>query len=319
MTMKIIPILLSAILCTNAFASPRTFVSAASGNDLNPCSRTSPCRSFAGALAVTDADGEIIVVDSGGYGPVTIAQSVSIVSPAGIYAGVTVMSGVGIVINAGDTGRVVLRNLALIAQGTATSAIDADTVSTLSIENCTISGFTTNGILFDPTTANSSLAVTRTIIRNIPSIGINITGGSQSTNGATATIDSVHLYDCRTGVFVTYALASISNTIAAGGLDNGYFAYIGSKVSVSESVATNNGTGFTAGFGFMMVSRCEATSNTTGIGAYEFGVIDVSDSTIALNTTGLYEEALTVISSRGNNTLQANTTDGAFNQSYSAQ
>src|SRR5438876_9156935 len=95
---------------TNLPAAQRTFVSAAIGSDANPCTRALPCRSFAAALPFTDTDGEVIVVDSGGYGPVTITQSVSLIAPDGVYAGITTLafSGPAVTVNAGDTANVIL-------------------------------------------------------------------------------------------------------------------------------------------------------------------------------------------------------------------
>src|SRR4051794_31626686 len=65
---------LSALL--NAQAT-HTWVSGV-GDDINPCSRTAPCKTFAGAIGQTDAGGEISCLDPGGYGNVTIAQSITI-------------------------------------------------------------------------------------------------------------------------------------------------------------------------------------------------------------------------------------------------
>jgi hypothetical protein len=62
-------------------AAQRTFVSAGNGSDANACTRQAPCRNFGTAMAQTDSGGEVIVLDSGGYGVVTINQSVSIVAP----------------------------------------------------------------------------------------------------------------------------------------------------------------------------------------------------------------------------------------------
>jgi hypothetical protein len=78
-------------------AAQRTFV-ASYGSDANPCSLTAPCRGFAAAVAQTSTDGEVIVLDSAGYGTVTIAQSVSIIAPPGVYAGISVFSGDGITV-----------------------------------------------------------------------------------------------------------------------------------------------------------------------------------------------------------------------------
>jgi hypothetical protein len=73
-------------------ASNRTFV-ASYGLDANAatnCALGAPCRTFAGALAATNPGGEILALDSAGYGPVTIDRSVSITGPDGVYAGITV-------------------------------------------------------------------------------------------------------------------------------------------------------------------------------------------------------------------------------------
>src|SRR5262249_17990548 len=85
--------LVATIASTSAYAlSNRTFVSG-SGNDANPCSLGAPCRSFAGAIAQTSPGGEIAVLDTAGYGAVTITHAVSIVNEEGVEAGITVTSG----------------------------------------------------------------------------------------------------------------------------------------------------------------------------------------------------------------------------------
>src|SRR5215475_8931779 len=106
--------LVATLASTDAYAlANRTFVSG-SGSDANPCSLSAPCRSFAGALAQTNAGGEIAVLDTAGYGAVTITQSVSIVNEEGVEAGVTVTSGDGITISAGSGDVVNLRGLTLV-------------------------------------------------------------------------------------------------------------------------------------------------------------------------------------------------------------
>src|SRR2546421_740022 len=109
-------------------AAQRTFVSAVAGNDMNLCGRTAPCRNFAAALALTDADGEVVVLDSGGYGTVTIAQSVSLIAPRGVFAGITSLLGNAVTVDAGDSGRVALRNLVINSQSSLANGVDADTV-----------------------------------------------------------------------------------------------------------------------------------------------------------------------------------------------
>src|SRR5438105_3535713 len=95
----------------------RTFVSAATGNDANPCTRSAPCRNFQAAIAQTASGGEVVVLDSGGYGTVTINQAVSLVAPAGVYAGISVFAGTGIYVNAGPSDVVTIRGLTLNGLG----------------------------------------------------------------------------------------------------------------------------------------------------------------------------------------------------------
>src|SRR5262245_24438090 len=78
--------------------SARVFVSAQTGVDGNPCTATLPCRTLAFAMLAVAAGGEVLVLDSGGYGPVTVTKSVSLVSPPGVYAGVTAAPG-GVAVN----------------------------------------------------------------------------------------------------------------------------------------------------------------------------------------------------------------------------
>ena len=89
----------SVFLSISAFAQNRTFV-ASSGLDTSAYSRTQPCRSFGVAIAAVVTDGEVIVLDSAGYGPATISKGVSIIAPAAVYAGITVTSTDGFLLNA---------------------------------------------------------------------------------------------------------------------------------------------------------------------------------------------------------------------------
>src|SRR6476660_5916333 len=83
----------------------RTWVSGV-GDDVNPCSRTAPCKTFAGAIARTAANGEINVLDPAGVGGVTITKSMQ-VDGTGVLAGVLVSGSAGITINAGVSDTVV--------------------------------------------------------------------------------------------------------------------------------------------------------------------------------------------------------------------
>ena len=130
----------------------RTWVSGV-GDDANPCSRTAPCKTFAGAISKTAAKGEINVLDPGGFGGVTITKSISI-EAAGVIAGVLVSGTNGIVVNAGANDVVVLRGLTFDGIGTGLAGIKFLAGGTLHVENCTIHGFTQSGIDFAPSVAS---------------------------------------------------------------------------------------------------------------------------------------------------------------------
>src|SRR5262245_54090079 len=122
-------------------AGQRSFVST-SGVDNAACSLATPCRSFGAAITATSLGGEVIALDSGGYGPVTISQSVSIVAPAGVYAGITVTSGHGVTIATAAADTVVLRGLTINNQGSTGRGIYISGAGIVHIENVQVSGFT---------------------------------------------------------------------------------------------------------------------------------------------------------------------------------
>jgi len=105
--------------------------------------------------------GEVIVLDSGGYGGVTITQSVSIISPSGVYAGVSGFTGAAIDVNA-PNGYVSLRGLVLNGQG-GTTGIKVENAITAHIENVLVTGFTANGI---EVVGDGAIFVEDSIIRN---------------------------------------------------------------------------------------------------------------------------------------------------------
>jgi hypothetical protein len=295
------------------FGQVRTWVSP-TGLDTNPCTREQPCRNFGAAIAAVAAGGEVVALESAGYGPVTITKSVTIVAPAGVHAAIAPSSGNAITLSAADTDHVVLRNLYLNSQG-ASFGLDANTVAALYVEGCVVSGFSDTGILFDPTTSGARLYVSDTAVRRSGSRGIRVVGGS----GLRATLDSVRLHQNNQGVFVASAEATMRDCVASGGGNIGFVASSGSKVMIENSVSASNGYGFYADLGGVMtVTRCAATSNAIyGVVAFDTGTtIYVSDSTIAANGIGVSGQTSGVVTSRGNNTLQANTSNGAFTSTF---
>jgi len=132
----------------------RTWVSGV-GDDANPCSRTAPCKTFAGAISKTAAAGEIDVLDPGGFGAVTITKALTI-DGGGFTAGVLVSGTNAIVVNAAATDRVTLRNLDMNGLGNGLSAVKVLAAKSVRVEKSEIYGFTT-GVDIAPT--GSTLAV----------------------------------------------------------------------------------------------------------------------------------------------------------------
>ena len=153
-----------------AVAPQRTFVSAQHGDDANTannCSLTLPCRNFNAAVGVVNAGGEVVALDSGGYGATTISKAVTLTSPLGVYAAITALTAgsSAITVSAASTDTVVLRGLTLTGLG-GQNGINVTSVGNLHVEGCVISGFTGNGINVNLTADGSHIFIKDTITRN---------------------------------------------------------------------------------------------------------------------------------------------------------
>jgi hypothetical protein len=168
----VIALIVLASACPAFATAQRTFVSA-SANDSNPCSLTQPCRSFAAAIAHTNPGGEVVVLDSAGYGPVTIANDVSLIAPPGVHAGISVFAGDGVTVNS-PTASVVLRGIAIDGQG-GTHGVNVQAATRVRIENCVISNMASSGLHL--ASANTETIVTDTTIRT-NGLGIAITASA---------------------------------------------------------------------------------------------------------------------------------------------
>ena len=206
---------------TNAQAT-RTWVSGV-GDDVNPCSRTAPCKTFAGAISKTAAAGEINVLDPGGFGGVTITKSITI-SAVGFEGGVLVSGTNGITVNAAANDVVILRGLDFEGLGTGLNGINYLAGGQLIVEDCTINNFTLNGIL---AAGAGTLNVRNTVITGSTA---GAATGSAATGikiiaGATANIDNVRLQGFSNGLQVqSSGIAFISNSIITQNSANGILA-----------------------------------------------------------------------------------------------
>jgi hypothetical protein len=239
----------------------RTWVSGV-GDDVNPCSRTAPCKTFAGAISKTATGGEINCLDPAGFGAVTIGKSLTI-SCEGVTGGIVVSGGNAININAGASDQVFLKGLDIEGLGTTTGAIGLNGIkifsaATVHIEDCHIRNFRAAapngfGIQFANST-NLTFSITRTTLHNN---GTGATGGGvqvrPTANGTTGTLDRVV---ANRGVFglaadgtggATGINVSVQDSVFNGHTVSGITAASGAtgvSVMVTRSTVSNNATGF---------------------------------------------------------------------------
>jgi hypothetical protein len=137
----VLPVALVGLALSSPAAAQatRTWVSGV-GDDVNPCSRTAPCKTFAGAISKTAAAGEISVLDPGGFGALTITKSISIVAQ-GHEGGVLAAMTNGLTINAGPGDAVYIRGLVIEGAGTGLNGVRVVSAGTVLIENTVIRGF----------------------------------------------------------------------------------------------------------------------------------------------------------------------------------
>ncbi|HEV7238144.1 MAG TPA: hypothetical protein VGQ36_02810 [Thermoanaerobaculia bacterium] len=158
-------IIIALLVSAPAFAqATRTWVSGV-GDDANPCSRTAPCKTFAGAISKTASNGEINAIDPGGFGAVTITKSITI-DGEGTMASILASGTTGIIINAAGIN-VNLRNLSINgAATTAGSGIRILNAGSVNIDNVGIIGFTGTGTVGRGVSIETAVANVRVTISN---------------------------------------------------------------------------------------------------------------------------------------------------------
>lgn len=239
--------LLLALACLPAHAAPRAFV-ASTGNDANAasgCTPALPCRSFQAAHGAVDAGGEIVALDTAGYGTVVISKPVSIIGNPGAIPSIAVSAGSGVRIETG--GAVTLRNLNINGVG-ANVGVSMTAGTSLNIENCVISNFAANGVAV---TGVSKVRVMNTLIRGNGLAGIEALTGT------------------------------IAEVVNSQVLDNGFLGILASSgtITVADSVSSGNawGAGSQGAGGFVSVIRSSLNHNAnSGIEVYASGAVSYS-------------------------------------------
>ena len=271
-----------------AAATQRAFVRS-DGIDSNPCTPQQPCRGFAAAILLTDPDGEVVVLDSAGYGAVTVTKGVSIIAPPGVYAGISAFPGQdGVTVNAGAGDKVVLRGLSINGQG-GDRGISLQAAARVRIENCVISAMHLAGI--SDTAANAELIVLDTVVRDNLGSGVTLFAdlGSLVLDHVRSEHNGGNGVSFTPGAGSPGALATIADSIFVhnDGDGIGTDSVSGATITlvVERSVMSSNGqNGFRAGTavggsGVVTVSRSAINDN----GGHGVSILPGVNATVSEN------------------------------------
>ncbi len=257
----------------HAFAqATRTWVSGV-GDDANPCNRTAPCKTFAGAISKTQANGEIDCLDPGGFGAVTITKAIAI-DCTNTFGSVLVSGTNAIIVSAGAGDKVILRGLSINGIGAGLDGIRFLAGAQLNVEHCAVFGFTGNGIDVNTATAGN-VSVIECYMTNV---GKGIFATSSAFVGVTVSNTSilrpgVNGFEAQSNVVAVLTNATITSAansavVASGrseiNIDNStLFGNItamsattsGAAIFVSNSNIYNNNTNFNIAPGGAVLSN----------------------------------------------------------------
>ena len=273
---------LALVLPASAFAqATRTWVSGV-GDDVNPCSRTAPCKTFAGAISKTARGGEINCLDPGGFGGLTITKSITIKCQY-TEGGALVGGGNGFLVNITDpadtASSVTLRGLDIFGLGTTAGAAGLNGVRILSakkvqILDSEIWGFTSNGIDFEPSNSSAQLLVVDSHIHDNGGNGVVNAPTSTGTGAKAVLRRNIIAYNTcgvtatQFGMNATFATNCGTNAANA----NTPIA----TVTSLENTITNNSLNAIFSRGTNATNRIglnQITNNTNGLAAQDSGKI----------------------------------------------
>ncbi len=318
--------LLLSMVASPAWAqATRTWVSGV-GDDVNPCSRTAPCKTFAGAISKTAASGEIDVLDPGGFGALTITKAITIANDSVGSAGVLVSGTNGFVIAAGPTDAVIIRGLDFNglnpAAGPGLNGIRIVSAGSVLIEKCDIMNFQQNGVDFEPSLPNPG-TVALTIVDSV------ITGNG-SNGGLLGNYGDILIEPAGTGINASVSMdrVQVLNAFGPGLRVDGSSTTGTIEVSVRNSSFQNNGSkGISvqteAPDNAVITTTIDSStvSNNSGFGVHSTGTnatTYISNDTIVGNGTGVGVTTSNLISLK-NNAIIGNTTNGAPTSSTTLQ
>ena len=274
------------LFSASAFAqATRTWVSGV-GDDVNPCSRTAPCKTWAGAISKTAVGGEIDALDSGGFGAVTINKSITLNGSGFLASTLATGASNGIIVNAAGIN-VILRNMEISGAYSGLNGVRILNANSVRFDNVHIYGFTNRGIDIQ-STSPVKVTIDNSMIRNNTAIGVAAASG-------VAMLDIFHSFiegNGSHGVWSNSGTATISQSVLQqNGLAGAVLTGSG-KLTITDSTLSANNKGVEAGTGTSMT-----------------GIVTISNNTITNNTaSGVSLEGGTV-QSTGDNTIRGNLPD----------
>jgi hypothetical protein len=294
----VVLVLVIAILAIAPMAhaqATRTWVSGV-GDDANPCSRTAPCKTYAGAISKTAAGGIISTLDPGGFGAVTITKSITIEGTGTL--GSILNAGTSVTINAASTDVVVLRDLSLHGAGTGTNGVRVLSAAEVYIQNCNIQNNAGDGIDIAPSGAGTTtrVMVERSSIINNTGNGIQII--PSSTGVVRLTVDETNVSgNTSNGIDVTgnnHTAAIYRSKLTHNGANGLLVQLTTSTAFVEGSLIAYNATGVNAGLGAGNTPTVHLSGNLI-VGNTSNGVTGSGSQTGYFNNT--------IVGNTGDNTV----------------
>jgi hypothetical protein len=308
--MQKLPIVLAAILFAALGLSPnralalngRSFVSA-QGSDANSCSPAAPCRTLQVAVNNTNAGGEVVVLNSAGYGIVTINKEITI-SSIGVEGSITAGSGqTAITINAGAGDHVRLVGLTLIGAGLGSNGILIQSAQEVAIRDTRMTGFLQDGIKL--TDGAAGLTVNHVAVEDNGNVGIDIV--PNAANGSGAGIVSAYLNDVDAAGNNTADVLIDSTNLGSSGTVSALLSDI--HVGRSPVGIQVQGTGSSAQ-AVAMITGSRLFANQTGLVTSGLAPVVFLDRTqISGNATGVSVGVTGTVLTYANNEINGNGTD----------
>lgn len=288
-----------------AAQSVTTYLAAGTGSDAGQCTLASPCRNLTYALTQTQAGGVITIIDSGEFAPASILKAITIQAAPGVKAVINTASGNALTVAAATTDFVLLRGLTLEGQGTANFGIQSTAAGGVQIDNCLVRNFAGTGISLAGNAGKHSIS--NTTVQNCNN------GIVASVTTATFTTAFALITNCRVEKIATTGIS-----ISANNSGNKTLAVIRNTVVLQCAFIGFTANGNSGADAEMLLESCVASNNGTGIQSTSTAKARVTNCVVTGNTLAL-SGATGTLRTRGNNTIEYNTTEGAFTANFSAK